>query len=287
MTNTSTKSPTTNPPRGPRGWTSLGRSPRKPKESSERGRFPTAGDFAGDIEPEAAPAEEPESGGLTTDLGDSRESAANKPSYGDPAVLPARSFGATPVVAERTRGRTPKEPKPAKAPKALKEPKPAKEPKPPKPAKEPKAPKAAKEPKPAKAPKEPKAPKAARKPKPAKASKAAKPPKVPKPPKIRSDLANRRWSIAAGVAGAIGLILSVILAIGALFVALDVAQGSGFFGSLSDLCDALVGPLKDVFSFSGVNADKKKALVGWGLGSMGYLLLGRFLQSVLSSRVKD
>lgn len=138
-----------------------------------------------------------------------------------------------------------------------------------------KAPKALKEPKPAKAPKAPKEPK------------PAKPPKVPKPPTVRSDVVNRRWRMAAGVAGAIGLLLSVILAVGALFVALDAAQGSTFFGNLSDLCDALVGPLKDVFSFSVVNADKKRALVGWGLGSMGYLLLGRFLQSVLLSRARD
>ena len=225
---------------------------------------------------------------MTTGAQGSPESETPGPSYDDPAVQPVgMSFTATPAVAEPKKGRAPKAPKPAKAPKALKEPKapkPAKEPRPPK---EPKPPKAAREPKPAKAPREPKPPKAARKPKPAKEPKVPKPAKVPKPPTVRSEVSNRRWSMGAAIAGTIGLILSVILAIGALFVALDAAQGSAFFGSLSGLCDALVGPLKDVFSFSGVNADKKAALVGWGLGSMGYLLLGRFLQSVLLSRVKD
>ena len=89
------------------------------------------------------------------------------------------------------------------------------------------------------------------------------------------------------VVGLLGLLFSVILAVGALFVALGTAQDSSFFTALSDICDALAGPLKDVFTFSGANADMKQALVGWGLGSMGYLLLGRFLQSLLLSRVKD
>ncbi len=77
----------------------------------------------------------------------------------------------------------------------------------------------------------------------------------------------------------------MILAIGALFIALDAGQDSSLFVHLSDLCDSLVGPLKDVFHFTGVNADKKESLVGWGLGSMGYLLVGRFLQSVLQARI--
>lgn len=120
-----------------------------------------------------------------------------------------------------------------------------------------------------------------------KAPKPRKPPKTPRPPRVRTRDANRSWSIAAGIAGAIGLTFSVILATGALFIALDAGEGSAFFTHLSDVCDGLVGPLKDVFSFSGVNAAKKQSLVGWGLGSMGYLLLGRFVQSILMSRIKD
>jgi len=110
---------------------------------------------------------------------------------------------------------------------------------------------------------------------------------VPKPPKERGEVSNRRWSVAANVVGLIGLLLSVILATGALVVALDAGQGSAFVSQLSSLCDGLAGPLKDVFSFSGPTAGKKQALVGWGLGSMGYLLLGRFLQSVFLGRVKE
>lgn len=230
------KSPMTKTRTSPRGWTSLGRSHRRPKESSERSKFPTAGDIAAELEAEeAAPAE-----ALTTDV--------DGPSYEDAAVPALAEFAVAeeavaPVKPKREKKvRPPKEPRPAKEPKALKEPKPAK---------------------------------------------APKPPKTPKPPKLRTGNANRRWTIAAGVVGAIGLLFSVVLATGALFIALDAGQGGAFFAHLSDACDALVGPLKDVFSFSGVNAGKKQALVGWGLGSMGYLLVGRFIQSVFMSRVKD
>lgn len=127
----------------------------------------------------------------------------------------------------------------------------------------------------------------AKQPKPVKPAKVPKPPKTPRPAKVRTGNANRAFFIAAGIVGAIGLLFSVILATGALLIALDVDQGTAFFAHLSDVCDGLVGPLKDVFNFSGVNADKKEALVGWGLGSMGYLLVGRFVQSILMSRVKD
>ncbi|MGZ5368430.1 hypothetical protein [Aeromicrobium sp.] len=200
---------------------------------SARSRFPTAGDFAGDIEPEpdAALAEAP-----LTESGDACERNAGSPSYDDPAVLPVARVAATAVVAEPSRDRTPQESGPAGAPGGLKGP---------------------------------------------------KSPKKPRPPRTRSDVANHRWGIAAGAVVALGMSLSVILAIGALFVALGAAQGSAFFSHLSDLCDALVGPLTDVFNFTGANADKKEAAVGWGLGSVGYLLLGRFLQSVLLSRFKD
>lgn len=122
------------------------------------------------------------------------------------------------------------------------------------------------------------------KPAPEKKAKAAR---VPKPPKVRSDMSNRRLRFVAAAVGALGLLSSLILALGALILALDAGQGSGFVTHLFTVCDTLVGPLKDVFSFGGANGDKKQALVAWGLGSMGYLLVGRFIQSLLLARIKD
>jgi hypothetical protein len=92
--------------------------------------------------------------------------------------------------------------------------------------------------------------------------------------------------VLAGIIGAIGLICSVILAIGALLVALD-ADGGRIYDVVSDACDVLVGPLRDVFSFSGSNADMKESLVAWGAGSIVYLVVGMTAQSLLRSTIDD
>ncbi|MGA8988366.1 hypothetical protein [Aeromicrobium sp.] len=93
--------------------------------------------------------------------------------------------------------------------------------------------------------------------------------------------------VVAATVGAIGLICSVILAVGALMVALGAGESNAAYDLLSSICDALVGPLSDVFTFTGTNGADKEALVAWGLGSMGYLLIGLFAQSVLRSRIED
>ncbi len=64
-------------------------------------------------------------------------------------------------------------------------------------------------------------------------------------------------------------------------VALNPQDDGGLFGVVSNVCDALVGPLRGLFSFSGVNGESKEALVAWGLGALGYLVLGLFAQSFL------
>ncbi len=87
--------------------------------------------------------------------------------------------------------------------------------------------------------------------------------------------------------GALGFVFSVILAIGAFMVALNPQDDGGLFGLVSSVCDALVGPLRGLFSFSGVNGESKEALVAWGLGALGYLVLGLFAQSFLRARSDD
>lgn len=91
----------------------------------------------------------------------------------------------------------------------------------------------------------------------------------------------------AVVLGALGFVFSVILAIGAFMVALNPQDDGGLFSLVSNICDALVGPLRGLFSFSGVNGESKEALVAWGLGALGYLVLGLFAQSFLRSRAED
>jgi hypothetical protein len=94
----------------------------------------------------------------------------------------------------------------------------------------------------------------------------------------------RLVSAIAGLVGAIGLICSVVLAFGALLVALDATDGS-VYDSVSGVCDVLVGPLRDAFSFSGSNAEMKEALVAWGAGAIAYLVVGVVAQSLLRSTV--
>lgn len=91
----------------------------------------------------------------------------------------------------------------------------------------------------------------------------------------------------AVVLGALGFVFSVVLAIGAFMVALNPQDDGGLFSLVSNICDALVGPLRGLFSFSGVNGESKEALVAWGLGALGYLVLGLFAQSFLRGRSED
>lgn len=91
----------------------------------------------------------------------------------------------------------------------------------------------------------------------------------------------------AVVVGALGFVFSVILAIGAFMVALNPQDDGGLFNLVSNICDALVGPLGGLFSFSGDNGESKDALVAWGLGALGYLVIGLVVQSLLRSRSEE
>lgn len=84
--------------------------------------------------------------------------------------------------------------------------------------------------------------------------------------------------------GALGLLCSVVLAVGALLAAVEVDVDAAFAGAVSDLCDVLVGPLGGLFSFSGENAEARNDLFARGIGSMIYLAIGLFLPSVARRR---
>jgi hypothetical protein len=90
-----------------------------------------------------------------------------------------------------------------------------------------------------------------------------------------------RFSLApiAGVVGLIALGISVLLAVGALLVALGFDSG-GLYEALRAVANALVGPLKHAFDFSGANAERKEHFLAWGAGSIGYLLISFVGQAV-------
>ena len=77
--------------------------------------------------------------------------------------------------------------------------------------------------------------------------------------------------ILAALVGALGLIFSVVLAVGALTVAIGAGEGNAIYDPLSTVCDALVGPLKNAFNFTGPNAASREEFLGWGAGSLIYL----------------
>lgn len=109
---------------------------------------------------------------------------------------------------------------------------------------------------------------------------------APRTPKKPLGERKRLVSLLAVVIGAVGLVCSIVLAVGALLVALD-ATGGAVYESVSGICDALVGPLRDAFSFSGKNAAMKESLAAWGTGAIVYLVVGTVTQSLLRSSIDD
>ncbi len=93
-------------------------------------------------------------------------------------------------------------------------------------------------------------------------------------PKSRRSLAP-----IAGVVGLAALGISVLLAVGALLVALGFDSG-GLYEVLRTGANFLVGPLEGAFDFSGANAERKEHFLAWGAGSIGYLLISFVGQAV-------
>ena len=84
---------------------------------------------------------------------------------------------------------------------------------------------------------------------------------------------------AAGVIGLVALGISVLLAVGALLVALGFDSG-GLYEGLRTVANLLVGPLEGAFDFTGANAERKEHFLAWGAGSIGYLLISFVGQAV-------
>ncbi len=103
---------------------------------------------------------------------------------------------------------------------------------------------------------------------------AAKPDAVPVTgPKERSTSFRTVATMAAAALGIIGLVFSVILAVGALIVAMGAGEGNALYEPISRVCNVLAGPLKDAFDFTGPSAASREEFLGWGAGSLIYLAL--------------
>ena len=80
-------------------------------------------------------------------------------------------------------------------------------------------------------------------------------------------------------------LLALVLAVGALLIAIDANRDNGLVSFVLDLAD---GVDLGVFSrengireFDGSNAETKNALFNWGLGAVAYLVVGRLLERVI------
>lgn len=93
----------------------------------------------------------------------------------------------------------------------------------------------------------------------------------------RTRLASVLWTVC--------VLLALVLAIGALLVAIEGNEDNGlvdFVLSAADGVDLGVFSRENgVREFTGANAETKNALFNWGLGAVVYLVLGRLLERLV------
>lgn len=95
--------------------------------------------------------------------------------------------------------------------------------------------------------------------------------------KIRARLAQLLWLVCA--------LCALLLAVGALLVALDANQKNAlvdFVLEAADTVDLGVFSRTDgIKQFRGDGADVKNALFNWGLGAIAWLVVGRILDRII------
>lgn len=94
---------------------------------------------------------------------------------------------------------------------------------------------------------------------------------------VRNKIAQVVWLLC--------VIAALLLAVGALFVALNANPENGLVSFVLDGANAVdlgVFSMNDgIKEFTGANADTKNALFNWGLGAIFWLVLGRILDRII------
>lgn len=94
---------------------------------------------------------------------------------------------------------------------------------------------------------------------------------------LRTRLAHIIWLVC--------VVCALLLAIGALLVALKANESNDLVAFVKDAASAVdlgVFDRKDgIFKFDGDNATTKNALVNWGLGAVVWLVVGRVLDRLV------
>ncbi|GAA4114037.1 hypothetical protein GCM10022215_11830 [Nocardioides fonticola] len=87
------------------------------------------------------------------------------------------------------------------------------------------------------------------------------------------------WSICS--------VLAVVLATGALLIALDAPRANAVVETVLKVADAVdlgvFSRVDGIVRFEGADAATRDALANWGLGAVFYVVMGRVLERVLRS----
>jgi len=85
----------------------------------------------------------------------------------------------------------------------------------------------------------------------------------------------------AAIVWILTVIAAVILAAGALLIALDANPNNDLVDSVIGWAGDLDGPFNKMFTFDGENAATKEALVNWGLAAVAWLIGGKIASSII------
>ena len=95
----------------------------------------------------------------------------------------------------------------------------------------------------------------------------------------------RARRILAQVVWTIAVVAALVLALGALLIALDANKDNALVKFVLDVADVVDLGLFDrdngIKQFEGGDADVKNALFNWGIGALAWLLVGRLLERLL------
>jgi hypothetical protein len=92
--------------------------------------------------------------------------------------------------------------------------------------------------------------------------------------RVRARAAQAVWLLA--------VLCALVLAVGALCIALDANRDNALVRLVLDAADAVDLEVfsrgNGIFKFEGADAETKNALANWGLGAIAYLVVGRLLE---------
>lgn len=116
----------------------------------------------------------------------------------------------------------------------------------------------------------------------AKSAKGTKDPKAAKEKKPATQTVRTR---AAALIWTVAVVCALVLAVGALLVALQANQDNAAVGFVLGAADGLdlgiFSRENGIFEFDGASAEVRNALVNWGLGAVAYLVVGKVLDRLV------